>query len=249
MASLPFWFFAALLAILGMIWGSFSAALCTRWPTGESVTKGRSRCDDCGKTIAAYDLVPLLSYALLRGKCRYCGARIGVDAVAIELAALVIGIVPAVLFPPAQALAAALFGWLLLPLVFLDIRHLWLPDWLVLVLAIGGILLGPLLTPEIAILDRLWGCGGAYVALEAIRRIYRAIRKREGMGAGDPKLFAALGIWLGWQALPLVLLLASGLGIFWAIAAKLLLRQEIKSVAFGAVLAAASLLYIWSSAF
>jgi leader peptidase (prepilin peptidase) / N-methyltransferase len=223
--------------------------LCTRWPLGESVINGRSRCDDCGKTIAAYDLIPLFSYVLLKGKCRHCHAPIGGDAIVIELAALVIGIVPAFLFPPAQAFAAAIFGCLLLPLIVLDIRHLWLPDRLVLALAIGGILLGPFLMPEVAPLDRLLGYVGAYGALEAIRLMYRTVRKREGMGAGDPKIFAALGVWLGWQALPLVLLLASGLGLLWALGAKLLTRDAISAVAFGAVLGAGSLFYIWSRTF
>ncbi len=245
-ASLPFWFLATALAILGAIWGSFVAALCTRWPAGESITNSRSRCDDCGKAIAAYDLIPLFSYIFLKGKCRHCRAQIGGDAIIIELAALVIGIVAAFLFPPGQALVAAIFGWLLLPLIILDIRHLWLPDRLVLTLAVGGILLGPLLTPDIALLDRLFTCVGAYGALEAIRRIYFVVRKREGMGAGDPKLLAALGIWLGWQALPLVLFLASGIGLLWALGAKFLTRNDIKAVAFGAMLGLGSLLYIWS---
>ena len=72
------------------------------------------------------------------------------------------------------------------------------------------------------------------------------VRKREGMGAGDPKLLAALGIWLGWQALPLVLFLASGIGLLWALGAKFLTRNDIKAVAFGAMLGLGSLLYIWS---
>lgn len=245
MTLLPLWFLAASLAILGAIWGSFVGALCTRWPAGESVSKGRSRCDGCGQTIAAYDLVPLFSFAVLKGKCRNCGARIGIDAVVIETAALAAGIVPVFLFPPSQALAAAIFGWVLLPLIVLDIRHLWLPDPLVLALAITGILIAPLLIPEIAILDRLWACVGAYSALELIRRAYRALRKREGMGAGDPKLLAALGVWLGWQALPMVLLLASGTGLLWALGTKLHGRSDSNAVAFGAMLGAASLLYIW----
>ncbi len=184
MASLPFWFLASLLGVLGAIWGSFAGAFCARWPKGESIATGRSRCDHCGRTIAFFDLIPLVSFAVLRGKCRHCGAGINSDIVAIEIAAVVLGILPLFLLSPAQALAAAIFAWLLLPLVVLDIRHLWLPDRLVLVLALAGVMAGPILMPEISWIDRIVGGIGAYIVLEIIRRLYRATRHREGMGAG-----------------------------------------------------------------
>src|SRR3546814_2788914 len=101
----------------------------------------------------------------------------------------------------------ALFGWLLLPLGLLDARHMWLPDRLNAVLAVAGIFLaGPLL--ETSLLDRWIGAlaGGSLLALVAWS--YRRLRGGEGMGGGDPKLVAAIGCWLGWQPLPLVLLLA-----------------------------------------
>jgi len=219
--SLPLWFLIGSASILGAIWGSFVAALCSRWPRNESVARGRSHCETCNHTLSPVDLVPIVSFILLRGRCRYCLARIGGDALAIEAFAAVMGGASFILLPAPQALAAAIFGWLLLPLIVLDLRHLWLPDRLIILLAFTGALIGPLLSPDIAFTDRLIGAIAGYVALEAIRRFYRMFRKREGMGAGDPKLFATLGIWLGWQSLPMILLLASLLGLISALAIRI----------------------------
>ncbi len=248
LASLPFWFQATLLGVLGAIWGSFAGALCARWPSGECVATGRSRCDACGKTIASFDLIPLISFAVLKGKCRSCRARISTDHLAMEIAAVVLGILPLFLLPPSQALAAATFAWLLLPLIVLDIRYLWLPDRLTLLLALAGILAGPFLMPEISWIDRVAGGIGGFAVFDIIRLIYRAVRHREGMGAGDPKLLGAIGIWLGWQALPLVILLASVIGLMWALSSKVLFRREVTAVAFGAMLGGSALLCVWSMA-
>jgi leader peptidase (prepilin peptidase) / N-methyltransferase len=209
---LPEWFVLTSLAILGAIWGSFVAALCSRWPKGESVAKGRSSCDQCGRQIAFYDLVPVISFLLLKGRCRTCQSRIDPMSVGIELAAILIGTLPALLLSQPQTLAAAMFGWLLLPLIVLDQRHLWLPDPLVFVLAAFGFLVGPLLTPDLIPTDRILGLIGGFLSLEALRIAYRRFRHLDGMGAGDPKLFGALGIWLGWQALPVTLLAATLIG-------------------------------------
>lgn len=198
---------------MGAIWGSFVAALCIRWPDGESVARGRSRCDQCGEQIAARDLIPIASYLLLKGKCRYCDQSIGLLPLATELAAAFIGAVPVLLLPESQAVAGAIFGWLLLPLIVLDHQHLWLPNRLVLLLAVMGFAVGPMLTPNITFLDRIVGPFVGFLSLEIIRQVYKQFRQRDGMGAGDPKLFAALGIWLGWQALPIVLLGGSAIGL------------------------------------
>lgn len=111
-----------------------------------------------------------------------------------------------------QAISAAIFGWLLLPLVILDYQKLWLPDRLLLILAFVGLLAGPFLTPEISWFDRALGGILGFLALEAIRQTFRMLRHTDGMGGGDPKLFGAIGIWLGWQALPMTLLLGCLLG-------------------------------------
>jgi leader peptidase (prepilin peptidase) / N-methyltransferase len=232
----------ASLSILGAIWGSFVAALCSRWPNGGSVAKGRSRCDGCGYQIAPYDLIPLASYLLLGGKCRHCGQSIGLPPLLTELAAAFIGAGPALLLPESQAVAVALFGWLLLPLVILDHQHLWLPNRLVLLLAVTGLVVGPLLTPDIALMDRFTGLFAGFLSLEIIRRVYKQFRQRDGMGAGDPKLFGAVGVWLGWQALPLTLLGASTIGITLICILHLLANHRRLAFPFGSYLGIAAYL-------
>lgn len=238
--ALPIWFLLASLIILGLIWGSFVAALCSRWPKGESVTKGRSRCDQCGSQIAAYDLIPVASYLLLKGKCRHCGQNIGLLPLATELAAALTGAAPLLLLPESQAIAGAFFGWLLLPLILLDYRHLWLPNRLVLLLAVMGFVVGPMLTPDNTLVDRLAGLLAGFLSLEIVRRVYQQFRRRDGMGAGDPKLFGALGIWLGWQALPITLLGASAIGLILPTILHLMGKHHRAALPFGSYLGVAA---------
>lgn len=213
--ALPFGTGVAFAALIGLVLGSFIATLVLRWPAGRSVL-GRSQCDGCGRSLRAIDLVPLLSALGLRGRCRDCGAPIDRIHSLVEWGAALIGGLALALQPGTAGWLWALFGWLLLPLALLDARHCWLPDRLTALLAVVGLLLaGPLLGASL--FDRWIGAvvGGAALALIAWG--YRRTRGGDGMGGGDPKLVAAIGCWLGWQALPLVLLLASLGGIVWAL--------------------------------
>ena len=214
--------------------------MCSRWPTGKSVAAGRSHCDNCGHQIAAYDLIPIASYLLLKGKCRHCGGRIGLLPLATELIAALIGAVSVLLLPAEQAIAGAVFGWLLLPLIMLDYQHLWLPNRLVLLLAVMGVLVGPMLTPDIAWTDRATGMLVGFLSLEFIRQAYKFFRKHDGMGAGDPKLFGALGIWLGWQALPITLLIASAIGLTVVSTLHVIAKHQRDELPFGSFLGVAA---------
>jgi leader peptidase (prepilin peptidase) / N-methyltransferase len=245
LAHLPGWFLLASGVLLGLIWGSFVAVLCSRWPIGESVMKGRSRCDHCKAKIGAFDLVPLLSYIALRGRCRHCRQKIGLRPVIIELSAASIALTSILLLPPAAAVAAMLLGWLLLPIVILDHDHLWIPDRLVLVLAIGAVMAGPLLWPDVGLTDRFIGAAAGFLILEAIRQLYKILRGQEGMGAADPKLFAALGLWFGWQALPMILLGASLIGIALAIYRKAAGAESHQALPLGSFLGVAALGLAW----
>ncbi|WP_411339285.1 A24 family peptidase [Sphingopyxis sp. J-6] len=216
--ALPVGIGVAFAALIGLVLGSFIATLVLRWPQGRSVL-GRSQCDACHQPLGARDLVPLLSALWSRGRCRRCGAPIDPFHSRVEIASALIGAVALVSMPGTAGWLWALFGWLLLPLALLDARHFWLPDRLNALLAVVGLLFaGPLLgTP---LLDRWIGALAGGVALAAIALLYRRVRGAEGMGGGDPKLVAAVGAWLGWQALPLMLLLASLGGIAWVLVAQ-----------------------------
>jgi len=216
--ALPFGTGVVFAALTGLILGSFIATLVLRWPAGRSVL-GRSQCDGCGRPLGAPDLVPLLSTLASRGRCRTCDAAIDPFHWRVELGSALIGAAALAIMPGTAGWLWALFGWLLLPLALLDARHFWLPDRLNLLLGIIGLLIaGPML--ETSLVDRWVGAVVCGLALAAIAEFYRRMRSKDGMGGGDPKLVAAIGAWIGWQALPLMLLLASLGGILWALIAQ-----------------------------
>ncbi|WP_445193301.1 prepilin peptidase [Sphingomonas sp. Tas61C01] len=229
------------LGVLGAIVGSFVAALVIRWPQDQSVMHGRSACDACGRTLTARDLVPLLSALWLRGRCRTCEGPIDPLHWRVEAIAALIGVLAGVATASPLAVAGAIFGWLLLALAALDATALWLPDRLTITLAIAGAGTGFAGVPP-AIPDRLIGGAAGFLTLWAIAAGYRRLRGRDGMGGGDPKLFGAIGLWLGWRMLPAVLLLASLVGLAWVVFAAVRGRRMARDAAlpFGALLAVAA---------
>lgn len=209
----------ALAFILGAAIGSFLATILIRWPQGRSVVAGRSACDKCGRTLEARDLVPILSWSLARGRCRTCGTRIDRRHLAAEAGAAMIGISAILAHPMPLAAVTAILGWWLFLLAALDLEHEWLPDRLTWPLLAAGLAagwggFGPSLE------NRLIGAAAGFAALFLIAFAYRALRGREGLGGGDPKLLAAIGAWLGWTQLPFVLVGAGLIGL-----AALLLRR------------------------
>ena len=206
------WVWPVALGLLGAIIGSFFATLVIRWPEGRSVLRGRSHCDSCGMMLGARDLVPLVSAALARGRCRHCTAPIDPRHWQIELAAAVIGAVAGIAVPGPVAAAGAAFGWLLFALAALDLAAFWLPDRLTIALALSGLLTGAIgIDPPLT--TRLIGGAAGFGGLWCVGQGYRLLRKREGLGGGDPKLLGAIGLWLGWAMLPAVLLLAALTGL------------------------------------
>ncbi|MEL6874636.1 MAG: prepilin peptidase [Pseudomonadota bacterium] len=199
-------------AIYGLVIGSFLATILVRWPAGQSVVSGRSRCDHCQTELGWPDLVPVVSYVLQSGKCRTCGERIAPEHPAIEITAAVIGALALALAPGVQGLLGAFLGWQLLLLGALDVKHHWLPDRLTLLLVLSGLLAG-LIFSEPRLADRFIGVVAGFGALAAIRYLYFMVRGKEGLGQGDAKLLAGIGAWLGWAALPLVILLACLVGL------------------------------------
>lgn len=227
--------------IVGLVIGSFAATIVVRMPHGRSALAGRSACDGCGRTLNAWELLPLASYLTARGKCRTCGAAIDPVHPQIEIAAMLIGALSAALLSPLPALVAALLGWTLLTLAALDLRHFWLPDRIVLPLGIAGLAvnaagIGPGIAPAAI------GAAAGFAVLWAVGAAYQALRKRRGLGGGDPKLLGAIGAWVGWAPLPFVLLGAALLGIALILLDRLHGRDVAATtrVAFGALLAAAA---------
>lgn len=212
-------FWPVLLGVLGAVFGSFIAVIAIRWPAAKRAN-GRSRCDACGVELKARELVPLLSFLVQRGRCRHCAARIGRSHVVIELLGLSIGIVAGAVAPGIEGVAGAIFGWLLLALGAIDLAAFWLPNRLVAALALAGLASAAAGLPP-AWPERLIGGVAGFGVLWLVAALYRRMRGRMGLGGGDPKLFGAIGLWLGWRALPSVLLAACVIGLAWAIAMRM----------------------------
>ncbi|HEX4694151.1 A24 family peptidase [Sphingomonas sp.] len=213
------WIWPAALGLLGGIVGSFLATLVIRWPQGRSVVGGRSACDGCGRTLAAWELVPLLNAVALRGVCGSCGTSIDKRHWLMELACTAIGFASGIAAPGPVGAAGAVFGWLLVTLAALDVAEFWLPDILTGTLALAALASIAIAPPLWS--DRLIGGAAGFASLWLIALAYRRIRGREGLGGGDPKLFGAIGLWIGWAMLPFVLLLGCMIGLGAVLAARL----------------------------
>jgi leader peptidase (prepilin peptidase)/N-methyltransferase len=203
--------------------GSFLGVLIRRLPAGRRVAWTRSACEACGAAVAARDLVPLGSYIALRGRCRACAAPIAPFHPLVELAALAIACIAALAVPdaPARLWIGCGLGWALLVLAWIDWEHLLLPDAITLPLVPAGLAATFWLAPE-ALAAHAAGAALGYSAFRGFAWAYRRLRGREGLGQGDAKLLAAAGAWLGWEALPAVVLVAAfaGLGLAGALALK-----------------------------
>lgn len=172
----------------------------------------RSRCPHCGHMVAARDNIPVLSYLLLRGRCRACGAPISPRYPLVELLTATLTVVTALHFGLTwQGLFAVLLTWALIALSFIDFDKHLLPDsitlpmlWLGLLLSLFGIYTDSYTS--------IIGAAAGYLSLWSIYHLFRLLTGKEGMGYGDFKLFALFGAWLGWQSLPLIILLSSAVG-------------------------------------
>ena len=266
------WLFVLGAAVLGLMVGSFLNVVIARLPvmltrqwqdqcreltdrpaetapaeTAFNLVTPRSHCPHCGHMIGALENIPLLSFLWLRGKCSACKQPIawrypGVELLSGILSGLVawhFGLGPA-------ALAALLLTWALIALSFIDIDRQLLPDvislpflWLGLIVNLFGGFTG---LPAAVI-----GAVAGYVSLWSVFQLFKLITGKEGMGYGDFKLFALFGAWLGWQMLPLIILLASLVGAILGLAFIVLKGRDRRlPIPFGPFLCAAGwLVMLW----
>jgi leader peptidase (prepilin peptidase)/N-methyltransferase len=179
----------------------------------------RSACPQCQAPVMARHNIPVLSYLLLRGRCAACGARFGIRYPIIELTACILSVLVAWRFGATVECAGALIlTWSLIALTVIDLDHQLLPDAVTLPLLWLGLAFSLIAEsgadsalfpgPRAAVIGALAG----YLSLWSIYQLFKLITGKEGMGYGDFKLFAALGAWLGWQMLPLIILLSAVVG-------------------------------------
>jgi leader peptidase (prepilin peptidase)/N-methyltransferase len=203
----------------------------------------RSHCPHCGHTITALQNIPLVSFLLLRGKCAACGQAISWRYPTVELLTGILSVIVVWHFGATPASFAALgLTWTLIALAVIDLDKQILPDALTLPLIWIGLLVNlypnPLFTP---LRSAVIGAVAGYLSLWAVFHIFRLLTGKEGMGYGDFKLFAAFGAWLGWQDLPLIILLASLVGAVTGITMIIVLgRDRHLPIPFGPFLCAAA---------
>ena len=212
---MPDWLFPL---ILSPFIGSFVAVLIRRLPAGQPVALSRSRCEACGHVLGPWELLPLVSAAVLKMRCRWCHARIPVAHMVVEFACLAIAAWAVLIAPDTLSVwLDCLLGWTLLALAWIDWEHMVLPDVLTLPLILAGLGATLLQTYDepAAISEHAAAAVAGYGAFRAIEIAYRRLRGREGLGQGDAKLLAAAGAWLGLMPLPTVVFVAAvcGLGI------------------------------------
>ena len=207
----------------------------------------RSRCPACGHQITALQNIPVISYVLLGGKCAGCGSAIAIRYPVIELLTAVLsGVVAWRLGFGWEAGAAIALTWALVAISVIDIDHQIIPDSISLPLVWIGLtlsLFNPLNGAQILFVDPKTAIVGAlagYLSLWSIYHFFRLITGKEGMGYGDFKLLAALGAWLGWQMLPVIILMAAVVGAVTGILMIVTKRHERSvPIPFGPYLAAA----------
>jgi leader peptidase (prepilin peptidase)/N-methyltransferase len=201
----------ALFFALGLIFGSFLTVVIGRLPRGESIVRPRSRCPACGVEIRSRDNVPVVSWVLLRGRCRACGERISAEYPLVELATAALFAAAAVLVDPiyAASLAAPFLG-IMLAIAVIDARHRVVPNRIVypsLALFAVAIVVGDLAGGGVDALD-----AGLGLALYGVPLLLVAVAVPQGMGMGDVKLAALIGLVLGSFGLSYVGV-AAGVGV------------------------------------
>lgn len=199
-----------------------------------------SHCTQCKKTLKPWHNIPIISYLILGGKCAYCGASISLRYPFVELISCVASVYVAWRFGvSAQTVGALAFTWIIIGLTFIDLDYQLLPDNLTLLLVWLGLFLSIFsifVNSPSAIIGAITG----YLIFAGVQWLFHLLTGKIGMGQGDYKFLAGLGAYLGWQQLPVIILLASVIGIIFGIT-HMAIKREFKSIPlpFGPYLAVA----------
>ncbi|HEY5339243.1 MAG TPA: A24 family peptidase [Rhizomicrobium sp.] len=201
-------FVPLILLLIAPVIGSFLGVLVLRSGDGRSAVLGRSHCEACHHALDWRDLFPLLSWLMLGRRCRYCGAALSAFYPGIELASFMPVLWAASVMAGWSLVLSAVLGWMLLALGLIDWCTRRLPNFLTFALLATG-LVATLLFDRPAFADHLIGAAVGYAVFAIIAWLYRKARGFDGLGGGDARLLAALGAWVSWQGLPIVILLAA----------------------------------------
>ena len=199
--------------ILGGLWGSFANVCIYRLPKGKGVVSGRSHCPKCKKEIVWQDNIPIISYLILKGKCRKCKRKISSQYPMVEMINILLFLIIYFLFGISlTTILLMILSLSFLITFFIDLKHFIIPNSLTFSMMILGFIksFDPNLDSIFPnYINSLIGGLFGYGIIFSIIFFYKQIRKKEGMGLGDAKLLAVIGFWFGWIAIPFVLFLSS----------------------------------------
>ena len=232
--------------IFGAVVGSFLNVCICRLPKNESIVFPPSHCPTCDYRIPWYDNVPIISYLILRGKCRSCKARISTQYPLVELVTALLTLFLFMRFGPTFVfLVLFLFCSAMVVVTFIDLEHQIIPD----VISLPGIVAGFIFSffiPQIGWLNSLIGIVVGGGSLWLVASGYELLTKKEGMGGGDIKLLAMMGAFFGWKAIPFIIFVSSLVGSVIGVTVMLIRKKDAKlAIPFGPFLALGAVLYIF----
>jgi len=232
--------------IFGAVVGSFLNVCICRLPKNESIVFPPSHCPTCDYRIPWYDNVPIISYLILRGKCRSCNSRISIQYPLVELVTALLTLFLFMRFGPTFVfLVLFLFCSAMVVVTFIDLEHQIIPD----VISLPGIVAGFIFSffiPQIGWLNSLIGIVVGGGSLWLVASGYELLTKKEGMGGGDIKLLAMMGAFFGWKAIPFIIFVSSLVGSVIGVTVMLIRKKDAKlAIPFGPFLALGAVLYIF----
>ncbi|OQX12890.1 MAG: prepilin peptidase [Desulfobacteraceae bacterium IS3] len=232
--------------VFGLCIGSFLNVCIFRLPISKSVVHPRSSCPKCGYMIRSYDNIPVLSYLMLGGKCRQCREAISFRYPMVEIISglFAVGSVYKFGLSP-EAIVYYIFIACLLVITFIDIDHRIIPDMITLP-GIPIFFLASFALPDMTYMDSLLGLLAGGGSLYLVAWTYQALAKKEGMGGGDIKLLAMMGVLIGWKGVLFTIFVSSLVGTLIGLAVMLYTRVNMKlAVPFGPFLSVGAVTYIF----
>ncbi len=232
--------------IFGLCIGSFLNVCIYRLPSSQSITRPRSHCPNCGELIRFYDNIPVLSFLVLRGQCRYCRKTISFRYPVVEILSGLFALVTFLKYGVTlEAIIYYVFITALLVITFIDIDHQIIPD----IITLPGIplfFIAGFALPRLTYIDSIIGIFAGGGSLFLVAWVYQLLTKKEGMGGGDIKLLAMIGALIGWQGVLFTIFVASAVGTVSGILVMLKARKSMKlAIPFGPFLAIGGIAYIF----
>jgi len=235
--------------ILGGLWGSFANVCIHRLPQNKGVVSGRSHCPKCKKEIVWQDNIPIISYLILKGKCRKCKRKISSQYPMVEMINILLFLIIYFLFGISlTTILLMILSLSFLITFFIDLKHFIIPNSLTFSMMILGFIksFDPNLNSIFPnYINSLIGGLFGYGVIFSIIFFYKQIRKKEGMGLGDAKLLAVIGFWFGWIAIPFVLFLSSIFALVFVIPDLIKKNKKMTSqIPFGPYIILATIFYL-----